>query len=62
MTDIVMKIKRSEYLEMKRVQNRLAQLVQENETLRQEIETLKQERAVYSKTETAENKKKGANK
>ena len=59
MADLVMKIKRSEYLEMKRVQNRLAQ---ENETLRQEIETLKQERANYSKTETVENKKKGANK
>ena len=38
MTDLVMKIKHSEYLEMKRVQTTLAQ---ENEALKKEIETLK---------------------
>lgn len=55
MTDLVMKIKRSEYLEMKRVQTILAQ---ENEALKKEIETLKREKS----TETVEYKKKGANK
>ena len=53
MTDLVMKINRSEYLEMKRVQTILAQ---ENEALKKEIETLKREK------EHVENKKKGANK
>lgn len=59
MNDIVMKIKRSEYLEMKRVQTILAQ---ENEALKKEIETLKKEKSTISEKEQVENKKKGANK
>ena len=46
MTDIVMKIKRSEYLEMQRKQ--LA-LEQENKALKKEIETLKNQKITAEK-------------
>lgn len=59
MTDIIMKIKRSEYLEMKRVQTILTQ---ENKALKKEIETLKREKTTVSEKEQVEYKKKGANK
>jgi len=61
MTDIVMKIERSEYLTMKQ---RITELEAKNKTLKAENEALRQSKATYSKTERVENKteKKGANK
>ena len=46
MNDIVMKIKRSEYLEMQRIQTALEQ---ENKALKKELETLKNQKITAEK-------------
>ena len=56
--DILMKIKRSEYLELKRA---VADFAAENESLKKELEALKI-KLTKETDETKENKKKGANK
>lgn len=56
--DIVMKIKRSEYLDLN---SKVNTLTAENESLKKEVKTLKNKLTATETTE-AENKKKGANK
>lgn len=56
--DFTMKISRSEYLQLKRVN---AILAAENESLKKELEALKN-KALKETTQTTETKKKGANK
>lgn len=55
--DIVMKIKRSEYLELKRV---VSELATENASLKKEVKALKNKLTAET-TEKTEKKKKGAN-
>ena len=61
MTDIIIKIERSEYLAMKQI---ITELETTNKMLKAGNEALRQLKATYSKTERVENKteKKGANK